>query len=581
MKSRDKKKYFKILNDKTQIANFLQEIVENESEFVVIQESKSYLGEDASDLSIAMIADGIPRVGIIHLASLSKGCKAKIGRFLKNDSILKLAYDWKSTGAALREQGLYPGERIFDVSIAIRLLEAGLSKGKPTLKQMIDWYFPDDSRFDAISRPPEKSETGYYNDLALQCWALLALKDPLVEDLKQNDLVNTAKLEFAAIDAMIWLKECGIGVDPEKLYSLWEKFKKRYNREKQKMLDFFPQKININNHDILKAALNNHPKFKKDGITFQDTKDESLQPYAQEYPVIKSILTYRSTKKLLDAVSGCIGSIDPDTNRVYPTWKQLGSATGRMSCSEPPLHNTPRNDEIRSCFVAGKGKLFVIADFSQIELRIAAEISQDEEMIKAFRKGEDFHKRTASIITGKPISEVNQSDRESAKAVNFGILYGMGAKKLQSDARKKYGIEISIYKAEKYINSFFKHYKGFKQWSSNQGCSQELETRTLGGRARYWTRKEPPKSTELLNSPIQGTGADIIKKTMGYLPQRFDAGEVCLVAIIHDEIILEVDAQIAEQTAKDLKKLMKDAAEFFLKVVPVVVDVAISKSWAH
>ena len=256
------------------------------------------------------------------------------------------------------------------------------------------------------------------------------------------------------------------------------------------------------------------------------------------------------------------------------------TATGRFSCKEPPLQTIPRNKQIRECFRAEAGNNLIIADYSQIELRIAAEISKDPVMIEAYSKGQDLHTLTASIITGKPAEEVTKNDRQLAKAVNFGLIYGAGAETLRDYAKSNYDIDLTLKDAEHFRRKFFKLYRGLSRWHDRVNSRQEYVTHTLGGRYRKFNRKYKYKLTDRLNSPVQGTGADILKKALVLLRPQIKC-LAKLVHIVHDEIILETPAERAEEVKKILEETMIEAGQYYIKMVPVEVEGNICDSWAE
>ena len=272
--------------------------------------------------------------------------------------------------------------------------------------------------------------------------------------------------------------------------------------------------------------------------------------------------------------------IHPTTRRIHPNYWQLGAATGRMSCSNPNLQQIPRSDDFRRCFVPAPKHKIIVADYSQIELRVAAEISNDQTMIKAYQEGKDLHALTASLVTGKPLGAITKDERQQAKAVNFGLTFGMGAKGLQSYARNSYGVEMTEHQAETFRNRFFEAYKGIAEWHGKVRNNPSRVTRTLGGRRRLWVA-EVAKLTARLNTPVQGSAGDILKKAMAMLPQALDGTGARIIGTVHDEIILEVPEERDKGVAHILKKTMEEAGGYYLKKVPVKVEVSTADSWAE
>jgi DNA polymerase-1 len=248
----------------------------------------------------------------------------------------------------------------------------------------------------------------------------------------------------------------------------------------------------------------------------------------------------------------------------------------------PNLQNIPRSGPLRSYIRAPEGRVFVIADYSQIELRIAAKISGDTEMLSAYSEGRDLHTLTAQSLIGR--EEVTKDDRKLAKAVNFGLLYGMGATGLQSYALKSYGVEMSLKEASLYRRRFFQTYHGLKRWHDNERRAWQCgatKTRTLTGRPRM----DVQRLTDRLNAPVQGTAADGLKLALALLwERRSECPGAVPVLVCHDEVVVECDAEQATEAKAWLERAMTEGMETVLSGtdevdVPVEVEARIAKSW--
>jgi DNA polymerase-1 len=272
-------------------------------------------------------------------------------------------------------------------------------------------------------------------------------------------------------------------------------------------------------------------------------------------------------RKWLDFTSG---------GRVYAGWVQLGTAAGRSSCKLPNLQQVPRDARYRRCFRAPEGRILVKADYGQLQLRIAARIAGDKRMLDAYGRGEDLHTLTAMSITGK--SEVTKAERQTAKAVNFGLLFGLGARGLQSYARGEYGLDLTLDEAARYRQAFFATYPGLQRWHRTATAATAKECRTLAGRRRLLHDKTP--YTHRLNTPVQGTEADGAKLAMALLWERREQcpGAVPVLAV-HDEIVVEADAAQADAAAAWLKAAMVDAMAPLLAPVPCEVEVKVGPTW--
>jgi DNA polymerase-1 len=268
-----------------------------------------------------------------------------------------------------------------------------------------------------------------------------------------------------------------------------------------------------------------------------------------------------------------------------------------MSCSDPNLQQIPRGSDYRRCFAARPGFVLVKADYSQIELRIAAKIADEPVMLAAYRDGRDLHTLTAARLLGKRPEEVAKADRQLAKAVNFGLLFGMGWKSLRGYALANYGVRMTDDEAQAYREAFFRLYPGLRGWHRRVGGRVEAlfdrdpagthEVRTLGGRRRVLpvakrdAAGQPyPNRTEALNTPVQGAGADGLKAAVALLWQRrVECPGAAPVLFCHDEVVVEAAAADADRAAVWLRKAMADGMAPLIAPVPVEVEVAVGRTW--
>lgn len=287
------------------------------------------------------------------------------------------------------------------------------------------------------------------------------------------------------------------------------------------------------------------------------------------HEVVKPFATYQK-KAILCSTFGqnLINQINPKTKCLHPHFKQMGARTGRLSCSAPNLQNLPRDKTIRSNFVADEGHVFLCADYSQIELRIAAEVSGDKKMQKAYREGIDLHRMTASAVLNKPIGDTSDTERQIGKALGLGLLYGLGAKKFSHYVKKGYGhegISVSHDEAFDFIDIYRGNYSGFRDWQLKQAaeCEKSMVAVTPFGK-----RRKLDDATCYgggLNMPIQGAAAEVIKCSLIRLEKTF-RGVGSLVNCIHDENLLQVpDNKDKYDYLKEMQKCMVSA---YLDVFP-------------
>lgn len=316
------------------------------------------------------------------------------------------------------------------------------------------------------------------------------------------------------------------------------------------------------------------------GIAVEDTGEASLKA-VDDGLVVPAILDFRSKEKVSQQAAGLMAAIQAD-GRIHARFEPAGTDTGRFSCHSPNLQNIGRGS-IRSVFVAPPGRALVVADYSQIELRVAAAIAGEEKMIAAYGRGEDLHVLTAAAILDKPAAEVDKEDRQIAKSANFGLLYGQGAKGLVSFARQSYGVTLSVPQALAIRTRFFSAYPAIARWHAD--CSKAAgarvgEARTALGRRRRispgadrWQR-----FTALINAPVQGGAADGLKQAMVDLPHALPPG-ARLVSTIHDELIIECDEIQAPEVSARVQEIMTTAMQKLFPSVPIRVDVSAGQNW--
>src|SRR5215217_4388526 len=366
------------------------------------------------------------------------------------------------------------------------------------------------------------------------------LQETLAAKVEDADLKRVMEIEHRALPALTWMASAGVPFDAEE----WRRHLKRLEEEKKRLK--LELKRLAPDHPEGKEWNWNSPKqirkaFGLVGINPPNTKEETLSRC--DHPLARALLQYRKTTKVLGTYGPSLLEKVEEDGRMYASWWQIGAGTGRMACSNPNLQNLP--PEARKHVRATEDRALVKADYSQIELRVAAKISGEERMLGAFAEGQDIHTITARSITGK--EQVSKEDRKLAKSLNFGLVYGMGPAGLRHYAHGSYSIEMTAGEAERYWRGFFETYPGLKAWHDRE--YRELkkgstETRTLTGRRRTGVTK----LTERLNSPVQGTGADGLKLALAYLWERRDecAGVVPILAV-HDEIVVECDEDQAKK----------------------------------
>jgi DNA polymerase I-like protein with 3'-5' exonuclease and polymerase domains len=401
------------------------------------------------------------------------------------------------------------------------------------------------------------------------------------------DLLDTAELEFDCVAAIADMELTGMLLDEKHWRAIVEDTEKKslsIATTLRQALDpvdvqmslFGESTINLDSPSQVQEAL------RKLGIPVSDTRSSHLQHLAKEFPILYQLLEYRSLQKALSAYGlGILKFIHPITGRIHANFLQIGTPTGRLSCHEPNLQQIPASKEYRNCFIASPGNRLIIADYSQIELRVLADWSKDTVLTKAFHSGADLHCITASQMFGASLSEVTTEQRSAAKQLNYGIIYGMGAQGLANR------IDRPISEAEKLIERYFRTYSGVACWLNQAGKEALVnkQTRSRLGRLMYidfdLTDSASLSAAVRLgkNMPIQATSADISKRAMTILHHSLTNTSAKLINNVHDELVLEVSSSEAEEIAKQVEKEMMTAGQEFIHNVPVVVDVKVADAW--
>ena len=478
----------------------------------------------------------------------------------------------------------------FDTMLASQLLDAGLRSRHHGLADLASYFLDDDLSKEFQTSDWSGDLTPEQLDYAARdAQILLRLHDILVRELDAAGLMSVAQLEFDSLPAVAEMELNGIFVDRSKLETLRQRLETDTTEAAAKVREslrtehtadqtsLFPTDREILNLESPSQILN---ALQNLDISVSNTSRGELIPLADAHPVIQALLDYRRLSKALTFATSLPDHIHSQTGRIHATYWQLGAATGRFSCSNPNLQQIPKSKVFRECFIAAPGRRLVIADYSQIELRVAAELSQDTRMNEAYQRGDDLHRLTASLLLDKPLDEVTRSERQAAKAVNFGLIYAMGAPGLQAYALHIYGVTLSLDEAVAFRERFFEAYPGMVEWHRRiREEGPRRESRTLSGRRRQW--RDTPGVAALYNTPVQGTAADIIKQALAWLPQAFTGMDARIIGTVHDEILVEAPEDRAESVAQILKTTMEQAGQIYLKTVPVIADTRVGLSWAE
>ncbi|MCI5499058.1 MAG: DNA polymerase I, partial [Clostridiales bacterium] len=417
--------------------------------------------------------------------------------------------------------------------------------------------------------------------------ALYEVLPPKLEELGMTALLHEMELPLCRVLAEMEL--AGFRIDGAALARFGQDLQQRITALEQSIYDMAGEEFNINSPKQLGAILFDklqlpHGKKTKTGWS---TNAEVLEKLRYEAPIVDSVLEYRQYAKLRSTYAeGLLRAVSPD-GRVRTSFQMTVTATGRLSSTEPNLQNIPTRtelgSEIRRLFIAEDGNVLVDADYSQIELRLLAHMAGDEKMLESFRSGEDIHARTASQVFGLPVEEVTGELRRRAKAVNFGIVYGISGFSLAQD------IGVTRQEAGEYMDKYLETFSGVRAYMHHikEQAKRDGYVTTLMGRRR-WLPELKSSNFNLrsfgervaLNMPIQGTAADVMKLAMIRVAKRLkeEGLQAKLILQVHDELIVECPQEEEETVKALLTEEMEGAGEFS---VPLVADAGAGRSWAE
>ena len=482
---------------------------------------------------------------------------------------------------------------LFDTLLASQLVGAGDIEERHGLETVASRYLNESvDKTERLSNWNFELSEAQLEYAARDAAILLPLREKLIERLKSDSLVKCAQLEFECVMPVVdielagffmhkdrWLEQ--LGIVEKRRGELAEQLQEILAEESsQGSLFGGPQRdeINLDSHQQLTQALN------RLGIPVPDsTRNWKLQPLAAQYPVIQTLLEYRTVQKALTSYGeNMIELINPVTKRLHADFRQIGAPTGRFACTNPNIQQVPHAVEYRRCFSGyPEGRKLVIADYSQIELRILAEFSGDRGFIDAFNSGADLHRVTASQVFNVPLDQVTREQRDFAKRLNFGVVYGIGAQRFAMMTG------LSVSEAENVLRRYFGTYRQLDTYlrEAADAAVRDRQARTASGRLVRFRYDENDRQQISMtqrngkNTPIQGTSADILKRALRLLKDQLRGTNAQIVNIIHDEIVVETDADEAPDVAVKVEQVMCAAGREYLQTVPVKVETEIADEW--
>src|SRR5215216_87451 len=475
---------------------------------------------------------------------------------------------------------------IFDTMLAAQLLDGGEYGPSYALEAVAERYL--DETVDKAARREDWSGELSRRQLeyaARDAAILVPLRERLAGALEEEELGFVSEIEFGAVAAIAEMELAGIKLDVARWKELEKTVRERRDKAAERLEAHFPPPDGVLPLEGLGPRLNlNSPQqitdaFRSLGIDLPDTKVWTLLKV--EHPAAKALLRYRELQKKLGTYLETYPKfIHEKSGRIHANFLQCRVPTGRLACTAPNIQQIPHEDEFRRCFVAEDGNTLVIADYSQIELRILAEVSEDPAFVGAFQRGVDLHRLTAATMYNVSMDEVTKAQRTAAKRINFGLMYGRGARSLsaQLGTDEEHGRQL--------IDEYFANYpkvQRFLQRTANRAM-RDRTLRTLAGRVRTFGNDPVADDRgamrrEAMNYPIQGAASDIAKLALVYVREEVEGLDARLINSIHDEFVIECAEEQAIEVSEKTQAAMVRAGEDILEKVPVQVEVEVSREW--
>lgn len=607
LESKDINELFKIVDitDKSAIKDITDEIKKSKKFIFMIAKTNDEESEQIIHKNIHRISVYNEEKNTVYDIKIDNDqLKSYFKEIFESNEIQKFGHNLCEDYVILRQNGITTQNMYYDAGIAG--YDLNQTMGNYSIENLaevylhidtneyLDKYMQDDKKNMQINlfQMDENSEQAEDNERhinAFKTYLIYKLYNATIEKMNELNLMSLFnEIEMPLVEVLGEMQFAGMKVDKEELVDFGDELKAKLDGLKNDIYELSETEFNINSPkqlgEVLFEKLKLHVyKKTKNGYS---TDVDVLEKLRDDHPVIEKILEYRSLTKLNSTyVEGLIPYINSKTGRIHSYFHQTITATGRISSTEPNLQNIPTREELgkqlRKVFKPENGYIYIDADYSQIELRILAHISQDKHMLEAFRNGEDIHKQAASKVLGIPIDEVTKEQRSRAKAVNFGIVYGI------SDFGLAEQIGVSRKDAKEYIEQYLEKYSGIKKFMDDvvEDAKEKGYVETLFHRRRYIPELTSKNymvrqfgTRVAMNTPIQGTAADIMKIAMIeiYNKLREEKLDAKIVLQVHDELIIECKIEEKEKVKGILQNGMENAAKLS---IPLKAEVSEATNW--
>ena len=551
--------------------------IETESCFIALDTETKGLTPAPDMVKTLQIAyrKNVP-VLIIELSKIKD--RTSLQRLMASPKLLKVGHSLKFDILMLEAEGIKVRGPVMCTMLGIGVLKAGATRQASLQFTAQDLLNIGLDKAEQNSDWGGKLSTTQLKYAANDAGILIKIMTQLQKKLDEAGLTKIAILEYCCLLPIVEMQSRGIYLNRDR----WQRVRQEYEQQRDRLADKIYRELerefNIASSTQLLKVLRTY------GIKIKSTNSNVLIEQVKNYPVVAEIIKYRSLNNIINTfLKGFESHIHSD-NRLRGNWWQIGTRTGRTSCQEPNLSNIPKIPKIRNCFSATDGYLLVDADYSQIELRLAATRMNVPTLIEAFVKGQDIHALTASSVYDCGIEDLTPQQRKLGKILNLGLIYGMGAEKFRLNAAKKFSVYLTAARSKELREMFFALYPEIDEY--HQSCrrswqqGQQKASSTLG-RVNIWSSKSP-KLNQIINYPIQADCADILKQAISnwYLECLHQKLDAYLVLTAYDQLVIEVREEQEQYAAKILEQVMIEAGQDLLAPIPVVVDLKIGKYWS-
>lgn len=595
-----------VVNDEQSLGELVKvlksaKVISFDTETTSTDQMRAYL------VGISLAVDGIQGwyIPVGHKAELGQQLPVKkvidaLQNPLTDAHIPKVGHNLKYDFVMLARNGLRPTPLTFDTMIAEWLTNpTSHNLGLKNLAWVrLDFRMTEITELIgtgkkqiSMAQVPIEKAASY---AAMDAIAVIRLLPGLQSELDTDSALKLfEEIEMPLIPVLADMEMTGIALDIDFLNRMSNELQSRLNELENIVYEHVGERFNLNSTQQLSNAIFNRLKLAPPDRTRRteagnySTSAEVLEALKGKHPVVDLLLEYRELSKLkstyLDALPE---QVNPQTGRVHTSYNQAGSVTGRIASSDPNLQNIPIRTElgrqVRQAFIAAEGFILLSVDYSQVELRIAAHMSNDQAMLAAFRADQDIHTATAAAILGKTLDQVTKEERRHAKAINFGLLYGMSPYGLTRTS------DLTLAEAEDFVEAYFKQFPGVKGYLDNMRrlAAKQGYVETLLGRRRYFPglktggnqQTRAREEREAINAPIQGTAADIMKIAMVHVSSALRENELSghMLLQVHDELVLECPQNELKKTTQIVRKMMENAYNL---AIPLKTEARYGHDW--